>query len=105
MSSASAEGRRAMSYPFLHNIARITFLLLVLILSHESLFAAPAENSISVATNVTRVFQGNVSALKNLGTGVLPVMVELYRTASESDRANIASAFYALGWKSPEANR
>ena len=32
-------------------------------------------------------------------------MVELYRTASESDRANIASAFYGLGWKSPEAKR
>src|SRR3984893_11985958 len=93
-----------MSYPFLRNIARFTFLL-VLNLRHESVFAAPAADSISVATVRTLVSQGNVSALKNLGTGVLPVMVELYRTANESDRANIAAAFYGLGWKSPEAKR
>src|ERR1700730_18854250 len=103
MSSALAEGRFAMSYPLLRNIARITFLLLVLNLSHESLFAAPAADSISVATVRTLVSQGNVSALKNLGTGVLPVMVELYRTANESDRANIPSAFYRLGWTSSAA--
>jgi hypothetical protein len=94
-----------MSYPFLRNLARITFLLLVLNLSHESLFAAPAADSISVATVRTLVSQGNVSALKNLGTSVLPVMVELYRTANESGRANLAAAFYGLGWKSPEAKR
>ena len=57
-----------------------------------ALFAAPAADSISVATVRTLVSQGNVSALKNLGTGVLPAMVELYRTASESDRAQIAAA-------------
>lgn len=96
-----------MSDPLLRSIVRITFLLLVLnpSPSHESLFAAPAADSISAATVRTLVSQGNVSALKNLGTGVLPVMVGLYRTASESDRANIAAAFYRLGWKSPEAKR
>jgi hypothetical protein len=86
-------------------IARITFVLLVLNLSHASLLAAPAADSLSAAAVRTLVSQGNVSALKNLGTGVLPVMAGLYRTASESDRASIAAAFYGLGWKSPEAKR
>jgi HEAT repeat protein len=86
-------------------VTRIAVLLLLLNLGHASSFAAPPEDSIPAATVRTLVSQGNVSALKHLGTGVLPVMVELYRTASESDRAGIAAAFYGLGWKSPEAKR
>ncbi len=82
---------------------RTACLLLLLTLNHESSYAAPPADSVPVATVRTLVSQGNVSALKNLGTGVLPVMVHLYRTASESDRANLAAAFYGLGWKSPEA--
>jgi hypothetical protein len=45
----------------------------------------------------------DIAALKSLGTGVLPVMVALYRTANETERGNIAEAFYGLGWKSAEA--
>jgi HEAT repeat protein len=85
-------------------VTRIAFLLLFLNLGHES-FAANPTDSIPVATVRALVAQGNVSALKNLGTGVLPVMVQLYRTADESGRANIAAAFYGLGWKSAEAKR
>ena len=70
----------------------------------RSSFAAPSD-SIQAATVRTLVSQGNVPALKQLGTGVLPVMVELYRASSESDRAGIAAAFYGLGWKSADAKR
>ena len=42
--------------------------------------------------------------LKPLGPGVLTHLVRAYKTAqSEEARATIASTFYALGWKSPEA--
>jgi hypothetical protein len=85
-------------------VTRLAFLLLLLNLS-QSAFAAPPADSIPAATVRTLVSQGNISALKHLGTGVLPVMAELYRTAGESDRASIAAAFYGLGWKSPEAKR
>jgi len=85
-------------------VTRIAALLLLLNLGHASSFAAPAD-AIPAATVRTLVSQGNIPALKQLGTGVLPVMVELYRTAGESDRAGIAAAFYGLGWKSPEAKR
>jgi hypothetical protein len=94
-----------MSCPFVRAITRIAFLLLFLNLDREPLFAAPPTDSISVAKVRTLVSQGNVPALKNLGTGVLPVMVQMYRTANESDRVNLAAAFYGLGWKSPEAKR
>jgi hypothetical protein len=83
----------------------IALLLLVLNLGHESLLASPPTDSVPVATVRTLVSQGNVSALKSLGAGVLPVMAQLYRTASESDRISLAEAFYGLGWKSPEAKR
>lgn len=86
-------------------ITRIAFLLIFLNVGHDSLAAAPPADPIPVATVRTLVAQGNIPALKNLGTGVLPVMVQLYRLAGESDRASIAAAFYGLGWKSPEAKR
>jgi HEAT repeat protein len=94
-----------MSHQFLRSITRIASFLLVLNLSHETLWAAAPADPIPVATVRALVAQGNVSALRNLGTGVLPVMVQLYRTATESDRVNIAAAFYGLGWKSPDAKR
>ena len=93
-----------MSHLSVRTITRIA-LLLVLTVRHESLSAAARTDSIPIATVRTLVSQGNVSALKNLGTGVLPAMVELYRTSNESDRASMAAAFYGLGWKSSEAKR
>ena len=94
-----------MSIQFLRTITRFAFFCFVLNLDHASLSAAPPTDSIPVETVRRLVSQGNIPALKNLGTGVLPVMVQLYRTANESDRVNIAEAFYGLGWKSPEAKR
>jgi hypothetical protein len=84
---------------------RTAALLLVLSLGQAPLSAGPAGDPVPVATVRTLVSQGNVSALKRLGTGVLPVMVQMYQGAGESDRASIAAAFYGLGWKSPEAKR
>ena len=94
-----------MSLRLLRTVTSAAFFFFLLNLGRESSFAAPTTDAISVATVRTLVAQGNVPALKNLGTGVLPVMVQMYRTASESDRVNLAAAFYGLGWKSPEAKR
>ena len=47
----------------------------------------------------------DVAALRARGRVVLPAMAGLYETSDVSRRAQIASAFYALGWKSPEAKR
>jgi hypothetical protein len=49
--------------------------------------------------------QRNVAALKAMGTRILPVLVQMYRTANEAEKANIAETFYQLGWKSPEAKQ
>ena len=85
---------------------RVARLLVVLLnLCCASLFAAPGADSVSPESVRTLVSQGNVAALKNLGPGVLRVMVQLYQTGNESDRARLAEAFYGLGWKSPEAKR
>lgn len=82
---------------------RVSGLFVLLSLCCASL--CPAADSISADSVRTLVSQGNVAGLKNLGTGVLPVMVQLYRTGNESDRARLAEAFYGLGWKSPEAKQ
>jgi HEAT repeat protein len=47
----------------------------------------------------------NVEALRSLGPAVLPAMARIYERSSADERAVVASAFYALGWKSPEAKR
>jgi len=79
--------------------------LLCLSLGYVSSSAAPQTGSISTATVRALVSRRDVPALKNLGGDVLPVMVQLYRTASESDRVNIAATFYDLGWQSSEAKQ
>jgi HEAT repeat protein len=48
---------------------------------------------------------GNWEGLKPLGPAVLPRLVRLYGTSSETQRARIALVFYSLGWKSDEARR
>jgi HEAT repeat protein len=97
----------AMCYPSPRAVARIACLSFLLFLNpgRGPLFAAPAAESIQVATVRTLISQGNVTALRGLGTGVLPVMIQLYGAAGESERASIAAAFYGLGWKSPDAKR
>ncbi len=47
----------------------------------------------------------NLDALKSKGPGLLPAMARLYRRSDEEHRTTIASAFYGLGWKSPDAKR
>jgi hypothetical protein len=86
-------------------IGRSAAVLLGLNLCHVPPASAAPSDSIPVATVRTLVSQGNVSELKKLGTGVLPVMVQLYQMAGESDRAGLAAAFYGLGWKSAEVKR
>lgn len=46
-----------------------------------------------------------LEALKEKGPGVLPALARLYERADADRRTQIASAFYALGWKSPDAKR
>ena len=47
----------------------------------------------------------DLEALKGKGPGVLPIMVRLYERSDEERRTTLASAFYGLGWKSPDAKR
>ena len=47
----------------------------------------------------------NAEGLRARGRSVLPVLARLYERSDEAHRATIAYAFYALGWKSPEAKR
>lgn len=52
------------------------------------------------------VMAGNYDALRRLGEGTMPELVQLYESAgAESERARIANAFYQLGWKSEDARR
>jgi hypothetical protein len=88
--------------------ARVRFavvLVLMLLAVRPSSASAAASDAISAATVQTLVSESNVAALKALGTGVLPVMVQLYRSANESGRIRLAAAFYGLGWKSAEAKQ
>jgi hypothetical protein len=43
--------------------------------------------------------------LRQLGRGVLPVLTRLYAISDPATRKDLAGAFYALGWESPEAKR
>jgi len=47
----------------------------------------------------------NLEALRAQGPGVLPAMARLYEASAVPRRTQIANAFYALGWTSPEAKR
>ena len=41
--------------------------------------------------------------LRALGSGVMPVMAQIYTASDEAGRTRIASTFYQLGWPSQEA--
>lgn len=84
------------------NIKRITLLFLITAVC-STLQAAPQEDPFPKVRAL--VAQRNIPALKALGSGVLPSMVELYRSSDEAQRVNIAEALYTLGWKSPEAKK
>jgi HEAT repeat protein len=49
--------------------------------------------------------EARLEEIRALGPAVLPVLASLYERSGESDRAGIASVFYALGWPSPDAKR
>ena len=68
--------------------------------------AAPASAGADEAQVAALVFpEVNVEGLRARGHAVLPVLARLYERSDESRRATVAYAFYALGWKSPEAKR
>ena len=87
-----------------NSIKRFTVLFL---LAHGTVavLAARQADSIPTAKVQTLVMQRNIPELKALGTGVLPVLVQLYRSSDEAQRTNIAETLYNLGWKSPEAKK
>ena len=48
---------------------------------------------------------GDWQPVKAMGPDALPALVRVYTSSSVAERANVASVFYHLGWKSPEAKR
>src|SRR5262245_595423 len=65
--------------------------------------ACRAALAIDSSTVEAMVTAGRIAELKSLGRDVLPVMARLYESSDVPQRAQIAQAFYALGWKSSEA--
>jgi hypothetical protein len=49
--------------------------------------------------------QGDWKRVQAMGPGTLPALARLYEASSVKERASIASVFYQLGWKSPDAKR
>jgi hypothetical protein len=82
-----------------------TFVHLPLLLAIVSLKGPQQAAPIEMGTVQALVSQRKVDELKKLGRDVLPVMTRLYESSNETDRTNIAQAFYQLGWKSAEAKR
>jgi HEAT repeat protein len=76
---------------------RVASLVAVLLTSSHLLAEAPDLRRLAIA--------GDWRAIQSLGPGVMPELARIYSASSESERATIASVFYALGWKSPEAKR
>lgn len=66
------------------------------------LSAAPPPEPAQVLDLVTR---GDFAGLKALGPGVLDPLVRLYPESPPAVRAEIANAFYFLGWESDQALR
>jgi hypothetical protein len=81
---------------------RLTVLFTLSLVICGSLWAAPETDTGKIQALVS---QKNVTALKAMGTGVLPVLVQMYRVSNESQKADIAETLYQLGWKSPEAKQ
>jgi len=79
------------------SIKGVALLMLILCIASR---AALAIDSSTVQAMITT---GRIEELKSLGRDVLPVMARLYGSSDVAQRARIAQAFYALGWKSSEA--
>jgi HEAT repeat protein len=75
-----------------------------------SLVAVLATGSLLLAQTSTSdlrrlALAGDWRSIQTFGPGVMPELARLYSSSSESERATIASVFYALGWKSADAKR
>lgn len=79
-----------------HRLASLSVLLTAF------LIALPAAGASSVAGLVER---DDEAGLRQLGRQAIPEMLRLYEAGNTEQRARIASLFYRLAWKSPEAAR
>jgi HEAT repeat protein len=67
--------------------------------------AVPAVAAVEATVEALLFPNLDVEALRARGPAVLPEMARLYEASDVPGRRQIASAFYSLGWKSPEAKR
>jgi HEAT repeat protein len=67
--------------------------------------AATAGGPIDDRSLLAFVDSGDVQSLRTLGPPVVERLARAYPASDVGRRARIAQAFYALGWKSPEAKR
>jgi len=74
--------------------------LVVIVLSASSLIAVSEADEAKIQA---LVMQRNITELKAMGPGILPVLIRMYPVSDESRKAAIAGILYGLGWKSPEA--
>ena len=56
-----------------------------------------------VRAAITPLDKIEIAVVREMGPGVLPHLVQIYKTSDEDTRAVIAWVFYSLAWKSPEA--
>jgi HEAT repeat protein len=61
--------------------------------------------TVSLGQLQTWIAANNVGAIRALGQGVMPALVQLYENGDANVKANVARTFYTLSWKSPEAKR
>ena len=87
------------------SIKQIIALFAAFTISALSLQARPQTTQVSSARVHELVSQRDIAGLKAAGTGVLPIMAQLYASSDQTQRANIAELFFQLSWKSPEAKQ
>jgi hypothetical protein len=83
----------------------VSGVLALFVLSAGSVAVSAPQNVLATTRVQSLVSQRNVTALRDLGPPVIAVLVQLYRTSGEAQRAAIAETFYTLGWKSSEAKQ
>jgi HEAT repeat protein len=83
--------------------ARIPALVAAAFLALAPLASIHAQTPLSDDALARAVDAGDFAALKTAGPVVMSRLARLYAGADEARRIRIASAFYALGWKSEEA--
>ena len=82
------------------------FCALAALLPGASAAAQPAAAAVDSASVESLLFPNlDIEALRARGPAVLPEMARIYEASDVAQRRQIASAFYSLGWKSPDAKR